>query len=134
MIALDTNILARYLLADDEDQAERATQLIEQHQCFISVTVGLELAWVLSSQKIGKADILFAFNTLLLMEHITLQFADAWQQAIAWAATGMDLADALHAALAAHCDAFYSFDQKFVTRANREGIKPSCVLPDARQS
>ena len=134
MIALDTNILARYLLADDAEQAERATQLIEQHQCFIPVTVGLELAWVLSSQKISKADILFAFSTLLKIEHMTLQFADAWQQAIQWASTGMDLADALHVALATPCDAFYSFDRKFVACAGRESVKPLCVLPTAISS
>jgi len=134
MIALDTNILARYLLADDADQAERATQLIDANQCFIPVTVGLELAWVLSSQKIGKADILFAFSTLLTIEHITMQFADAWQQAIQWAAAGMDLADALHLALATPCDAFYSFDQKFINCAGRNGVTPVCLLPDAVQS
>jgi predicted nucleic-acid-binding protein len=129
MIALDTNILARYLLADDADQAERATQLIESHQCFVPVTVGLELAWVLSSQKISKVDILSAFGSLLLIESLTWQCADAWQQAILWAGAGMDLADALHVALAPSCDVFYSFDQKFIARAGREGVRPACVLP-----
>ena len=131
MIALDTNILARYFLMDNAEQAEQATQLIDTHACFVPVTVGLELAWVLGTRKISKADVLLVFSTLLAMENITLQFADAWQRAIQWAATGMDLANALHVALATPCDAFYSFDQKFITRAGREGVLPVCILPKA---
>lgn len=66
MIALDTNILARYLLADDLAQAEQATQLIENvDKCFISITVGLELAWVFKANGVLKEDIIDAFDSLL---------------------------------------------------------------------
>lgn len=53
MIGLDTNILVRYLVQDDPEQALRATELIE-NQCtetspgIICVLVLCELAWVLS--------------------------------------------------------------------------------------
>lgn len=91
MIALDTNILARYLLADDEAQAERATQLIEQHTCFIPVTVGLELAWVLRSQRIAKNDVIAAFAALLNIDNLNWQLKPAWHLALLWAGAGRTL-------------------------------------------
>ena len=49
MIALDTNILARYLLDDEPAQARTARRLLADAKAeyWIPVTVVLELAWVL---------------------------------------------------------------------------------------
>ena len=54
MIALDTNVLVRYLVQDDPAQAKLATQFIEitctdDEPCFIGQIVLCELAWVLES-------------------------------------------------------------------------------------
>lgn len=53
MIGLDTNVLARYIVQDDPDQAHAATRLIEgqctaQSPGYVSVPVLVELVWVLS--------------------------------------------------------------------------------------
>ena len=52
MIALDTNVLVRYILQDDPQQAQLATQLIEErcsikNPALISHVVLCELVWVL---------------------------------------------------------------------------------------
>lgn len=50
-IAIDTNILVRLLLEDDQEQLKLAHQLIKRHNekgaIFISIIVFLELYWVL---------------------------------------------------------------------------------------
>ncbi len=47
MIAIDTNILVRIVTNDDPVQAQRATNILQNHAIFISKTVLLELEWVL---------------------------------------------------------------------------------------
>lgn len=54
MIALDTNLVVRFIVLDDPDQAATVDRLfqdaIENHEtCFISDPVLCELEWVLSS-------------------------------------------------------------------------------------
>lgn len=54
MIGLDTNVLVRYLVQDDPNQAAKATHLIEDaaargEPCFLSCVVLCETAWVLAS-------------------------------------------------------------------------------------
>jgi len=53
MIGLDTNVLARYIVEDDERQARIATRLIDScptdDPAFVSHLVLVELTWVLSS-------------------------------------------------------------------------------------
>jgi len=64
MIALDTNVLIRFLVRDDEEQFERAERLIRRaaragEPVFISLLVLLETEWVLRSRyKLSKAEIL----------------------------------------------------------------------------
>lgn len=49
MIALDTNVLARYLLNDDPEQSGAAAALLKKRQTYTAPpTVLLELVWVLS--------------------------------------------------------------------------------------
>ena len=52
MIGIDTNILARYIVQDDEEQARLASLLLEeeldeQNQGLVSAVVLCELVWVL---------------------------------------------------------------------------------------
>ena len=43
MIAIDTNILVRYLVKDDKRQEQLATQFLGKHQCVVLKTVLLEV-------------------------------------------------------------------------------------------
>jgi len=55
LIAVDTNVLARAILQDDEDQSPRARKIIEELAAkdgvLITTPVALELAWVLRRWK-----------------------------------------------------------------------------------
>ena len=69
MIALDTNILVRYLTKDDEKQWQQAVTLIKENQpCLITNIVICELIWVLRRGNYGfrKDEII---NTLEAMLH-----------------------------------------------------------------
>ena len=59
MIAVDTNVLARYLLNDDLEQAKAAARLLAGRE-FIDVplSVWLELVWVLQSNDCDKLEII----------------------------------------------------------------------------
>ena len=80
MIALDTNVLIRFLVRDDEEQFERAERVIRRaarasEPVFISLLVLLETEWVLRSRyKLSKAEILSAFSEL--MTAMDLSFED----------------------------------------------------------
>jgi len=52
MISIDTNVLLRYLLADDEIQAKKATKLIDSSPfVYISHVVLVETIWTLKGRK-----------------------------------------------------------------------------------
>lgn len=55
MIALDTNVLLRYILNDDEEQskvvADILKQLTEKNPAFVSLIVLVELTWVLQGRQ-----------------------------------------------------------------------------------
>lgn len=119
MLAIDTNLLVRYLTGDDPKQSAAARALIEHNDVFVATTVLLEAEWVLRSvygfeaDKIAKAFIAFAG-----LPHVTLEDADLAAKALDWVLKGMDFADALHLAKANACEAFISFDRRFVLLAN----------------
>jgi len=80
MIGLDTNVLVRFLVRDDEEQYERAGRLIRREArtgepACVSLSVLLETEWVLWSRyKLSKAEILSAFSDLL--SAVDLSFED----------------------------------------------------------
>ena len=77
MIAVDTNILLRYLLGDDQRQAEKASILINGDELALITDVVLaEVAWTLAGRKyrLNKEDIA---NTIeALFKEPNLRFED----------------------------------------------------------
>lgn len=68
--ALDTNVLARYIVQDDKAQAQKAAKVIEALQpdapAFISCIVLCELNWVLQSgYKVSKEERISALQGIL---------------------------------------------------------------------
>ena len=49
MIAIDTNLVVRYLSGDHPEQSARARALVDQNPVFVGLTVVLEVEWVLRS-------------------------------------------------------------------------------------
>lgn len=74
MIALDTNVLVRLVLYDDEPQAKAAERLLirarrEQTELFLADVVLCELVWVLSRRAgLSRPDIAAALDQLLRTE------------------------------------------------------------------
>lgn len=130
MIALDTNILARYLLNDSPAQADIAEKLLHGAEaCTAPITVFLELVWVLESCDCERAEIAKSIRLLCGLENFKPQNLDALAYALHWYEAGMDFGDALHLAMSAKETAFKTFDKTFVKRANTLETHPTVALP-----
>ena len=130
MIALDSNVVLRYLLNDDPRQSARARALLASGERFwLPVTVVLEVAWVLRSYGANAEAVATGLRTLLGLSDITVQERDAVVRALAWQQHGMDVADALHLALSHQATNFKSFDKDFAKIAKRVAARPEVSVP-----
>ena len=126
MIAVDTNVLVRFLITDDPEQSARARQLFASEQIFIPDTVVLETAWVLGySYEMDKGTIAAGLRRLFGLANVHLRDAAAMALALEWHDHGLDFADALHLAQSAHCTRMLTFDRRFVSRS--EGVSAVSV-------
>lgn len=74
MIALDSNILVRIVAADDAQQTATARNLIDSQACFVTLTVALELEWVLRSLYASPRDkIAHALEGLLDLPNLNFE-------------------------------------------------------------
>jgi len=131
LIALDTNILARYLLDDEPAQTRAARRLLADAKAeyWIPVTVVLELAWVLRKSDAPRAVVRGRLRDLLSLRNVRAQNADLVFQALRWSAQGMDLADALHLVLSGKAERFATFDESLVKQARKLGVQPPVTAP-----
>lgn len=120
MIAVDTNVLARYAVKDDHIQTVAATEFLKNNTCCILKTVLLELAWVLSSQagyNLPRTVVTERLRHICGLPTITVAEAAEAAQAITWYEQGMDFADALHLASSSSCSGFATMDKRMTTKA-----------------
>lgn len=128
MIALDTNVLVRYIMQDDPAQAERANSLIDSMSsdgpALVPLVVVVELVWVLvRSYKLDREHIVQALEALLASRELVIQNA-----AIVWAALRIyrrgrgDFSDCLIARCAQSegCQQIMTFDR---SAAKHAGMK-----------
>ena len=127
MIGLDTNVLVRYVVQDDPEQADAATRLIEnrctpEEPAFISSLVLAELAWVLRGPyrypKSMVADVLR--QILRTVEFIGEEPAVAWAALAEFESGAADFADCWigHCNHARGCARTYTFDVKAARAAH----------------
>ena len=118
MLAIDTNLIVRYLTADHPKQSKKVKALIDSEEVFICTTVLLETEWVLRSvYGFPSIDVAKALRNFAGLPSVTLEDSALAAKALDWTARGMDFADALHLAKAQACDAFVSFDRRFAKAA-----------------
>ena len=130
MIALDTNVLLRYLLNDEPKQSERSRALLASVSRFwVPITVMLEIAWVLRSHGADAPAGALGLRTILGLAAVTVQERDAVVRALAWHQHGMGMADALHLALSHQSEQFTTFDKDLIKVAKRIGAQPVVGLP-----
>ncbi len=120
VLAVDTNVVLRFLVRDDEAQSAKARAVVAAGEIFVSPTVILECEWVLRSlYEFSTAEILDALEGFCRTPGVSVGEAFAVRQAFEGARLGLDFADALHLALASPCEAFVTFDKRLAKRAKR---------------
>ena len=121
MLGLDTNVLVRYLVRDDQLQFEKARRLIKREAgksepVLVSLLVLLETEWVLRSRyDLSKPDILSAFSTLLDVADLAFEDEPSVEHALySWKDSVADFADCLIDARNRRlgCQATATFDVK----------------------
>jgi predicted nucleic-acid-binding protein len=137
MIAVDTNILARYYV-DDPGDPEAARQrpvagrlMRESAAIFVPVTVVLELVWLLRAfYDFGVDDCAGVVEHLAGLPNVTVEDWPAVLEATRLHRAGLDFADALHLSRCRRCETFLTFDdRKFARRARALVDAPRVGVP-----
>lgn len=131
LIALDTNVLVRYLAQDDARQAAAASRLIEStlsasNRGFVSLVALLETVWVMESRYGAEALVVASIVTDMLdTASLEVQDGEAVRAAITlYAGGGVDLHDCLIVALAAQRQArVVTFDARAAKRLGMELLR-----------
>ena len=119
MLGLDTNVLVRYIVQDDPDQATAAERLIEgcctaQAPGYVSVLVLVELVWVLTSAyEYEKAAVIPVVRQLLRTAELAVEDRrTVWAALREFESGGADFADYLiaHRNHARGCTQTCTFD------------------------
>lgn len=119
MLALDTNVLVRFLVEDDEVQTARAAKLVAHavrrgEPLFVADVVLCETVWVLrASYEFDRQEIADVLQRVLKAAHLTFADSDALKRAAEAFAHGKgDFADYVirEQARAAGCDRVATFD------------------------
>ena len=134
MKALDTNVLVRFLVKDDERQSEIVYRAFKQAETdkntfFVPLLVVLETLWVLDSvYNIARNGILDSINEVLLMPILKFEAQTTIQRFIFLARENkIDLSDILIACSAklAGCKSVLTFDKKASRFEHFELIDPN---------
>ena len=120
MITLDTNVLVRYLVRDDPEQAEAARLLLEGLDSgrpgFICREVMMEVVWVLErAYKFPRAQITDVLAELIATDGLVIETADeVGRAAISYRQPGAGFSDLMILAAAERTGArpLYTFDRK----------------------
>lgn len=121
MLGVDTNVLVRYLVRDDEAQFEKARKLIKREAAagrgiFVSHLVALETGWVLRSRYgLSKEQIVATISSLLDASDVRFEDEPAVEEALfIWKEATADFADCLIGAKNRRlgCRATATFDTK----------------------
>jgi len=121
MKGIDTNILVRFLVGDDELQAQKVYKIFKKaesskDELYVPLLVILELTWVLESvYEIPREEIVDSIRELLLMPILKFEHQAALQQ-FTQVAQGnkYDLSDLIiaYSAKEQGCESVITFDKK----------------------
>lgn len=118
MISVDTNIIARLLTRDNEEQFQKASTLFAKNDIFIPESVILECEWVLRyAYNFTSTAICTAFMKTFGLPNVKIKRPEIIAQAIDLTRQGMDFADALHLASSQECKRLATFDTGFIRKA-----------------
>ncbi|MCY7315592.1 MAG: type II toxin-antitoxin system VapC family toxin [Rubrivivax sp.] len=125
MKAVDTNVLARFLV-DDPDDAEAARQRqvalrVFSQPVFVPLTVLLEFSWLIQGfYKFPRPTVAAILGTLLGLEHVLIEHRGDVAGALElFKEHTLDFADALHLTRSSQMQALLTFDKQFAKRVAR---------------
>jgi predicted nucleic-acid-binding protein len=131
-IAVDTNVLVRYLTWDDERQAIEAANAIEGADTVVVPMIVLcELIWVLKrAYRYAGPEIIEILRRLVAIRVVEIE-RPAAEAGIAMLARGGDFADGVvrHEADRAKCDRLVTFDQSFARLLDPAKVALPGILP-----
>ena len=126
-IAVDTNLLVRYLTWDDLAQAHAAASVIESGELIAIPTIVLcELVWVLRrAYRLGAAEVADAVQEIIASRDAVVD-RPAAESGLDLLRRGGDFADGVirHEAERARCRHVATFDQDFAALLDGFGIVP----------
>lgn len=134
MKAVDTNVLARFFINDEDDreaakQRPAATAAMSD-AVFVPLSVVLEFEWVMRGfYELSRKDIQRIFESLCGLENVQVEDRSIVLTALNSYQLGLDFADALHLARSDFCSSFLSFDQRLKKRAASANLTPVVEIP-----
>ncbi|MDZ7629141.1 MAG: type II toxin-antitoxin system VapC family toxin [Parvularculaceae bacterium] len=129
MRAIDTNVVIRFLTADDARDYKAARAVIEAGGVHVPLTVFLESEWVLrSAYGLSRVEIADGLAGLAGLPAVSVEEPAMLAMALGWMRDGMDFADALHLAKAKDCTSFLTFDRKLAKLAKKRSALPVELL------
>lgn len=125
MIAVDSNVLVRYVTNDDPAQARRALDLLAgAEQIHVAHSVLLEMEWVLRAvYALGRPAVLTAFRQVLGLPGIHVEQPARIAVTLERYERGFDFTDALHLADSGAATPLYTFDKRFARIAAGDGVE-----------
>ncbi|MDJ0753391.1 MAG: type II toxin-antitoxin system VapC family toxin [Ardenticatenaceae bacterium] len=123
MIAIDTNIIIRFLTQDDPNQSQLAEAVFSPYnKIFLPLTVFLETEWVLRyAYRFESPQIVNALRGVCGLPNVTVEKANVVERALRWHENGVDLADAIHMASSLEenrNNMFVTFDKKLIKKGS----------------
>lgn len=128
MRSVDTNVLARYVLADDPKQTPIARRVIAEG-AYVTLTVALETSWLLGSRAaLDRPRIIKVFESLLETDSIHFEGEDHLHWALERYRRGADLADMVHLIASRRTDGFVTFEKSMAKKAGSDSPLPIEIL------
>jgi predicted nucleic-acid-binding protein len=132
-IAVDTNVLVRYLTWDDEEQAVEAAAVLESGDVIVISTIVLcELVWVLKrAYRYAGGEIVDTVRRLI-QSHIVEIDRPTAEVGLRMLARGGDFADGViqYDASRARCNRVVTFDQDFARLSASAAVQLLGTAPD----
>ncbi len=120
MIAIDTNVLVRLLIADNPAQSKASQKLFASADIYIPDTVLLETEWVLRAAfDLAPDEICTALRRVCGLQNVTVSDGRLVAQVLDWHDAGFDFADAFHLALSKQQESMKTFDADFIRNAKK---------------
>lgn len=137
MLIVDANIILRYLLLDDIEQAEKAAEIIENNNIFIPFEVATEIVYVLEKvYETERAEISHSIKELLQADSVHTYNSEILNKALEiFASEKIDFVDAMLCSYSlVRGDEVKTFDKKINKYLEKEKKKSEKNVSEAQSN